>query len=97
MKYTILLLVAIVSVAFAQKWEADRVTGLSVPYDGEWYSGYLNITDDKAFHYVFFESLHDSDNDPVILWLNGGPGCSSLIGFAYENGPFRFVTNSTKV
>lgn len=88
---------AILTVASAQKWDADRVTGLSVPYEGIWYSGYLNISAEKAFHYVFFESLHDSDNDPLILWLNGGPGCSSLIGFAYENGPFKFVTNSSRM
>ena len=41
--------------------------------------GYLNFTKGD-FHYVFFDSQRDPDNDPLVLWLNGGPGCSSLIG-----------------
>ena len=48
----------------------------------KWYSGYLEF-DTGKFHYVFFDSQKDPDNDPVVLWLNGGPGCSSLLGMVY--------------
>ena len=91
------LMLALVATAVAQKYEKDLVTGMSIPYTHPWYSGYLNISDEKAFHYVLFESQHNPDTDPLILWLNGGPGCSSLIGFSYENGPFRFNTNRTSI
>jgi len=52
------------------------------------YSGMLDVTANKSLHYVFVESMRSPIDDPVIIWFNGGPGCSSLLGFFQENGPW---------
>ena len=70
-------------------------------YDKEIYSGYLKTDVERhELFYTFTPSQSDPDKDPVLLWLNGGPGCSSLKGFISEIGPViysnsehRFILN----
>lgn len=61
------------------------------------YSGYLEITPTKKIHYVFVESQSDPTTDPLLVWFNGGPGCSSLFGFMQEHGPFKIDDGETEV
>ena len=43
----------------------------------------------RNLYYWMIASERDAARDPVVLWLTGGPGCSSLDALIYENGPFR--------
>jgi serine carboxypeptidase-like clade 1 len=60
-------------------------------YQGKIYSGMLDTENSlRHLHYMFIPSQNNPDTDPVVLWLNGGPGCSSLLGFIQEHGPVVF-------
>lgn len=62
------------------------------------FSGFftVNETTNSNMFFWYFPAAVESDSAPVILWLQGGPGASSLFGLFVENGPFE-VTQSQKV
>ncbi|XP_019158360.1 PREDICTED: serine carboxypeptidase-like 34 [Ipomoea nil] len=73
--------------------EADRVTGLpgSPPVNFRQYAGYVRVSQKhgRALFYWFFEATENPEDKPLVLWLNGGPGCSSVgYGLLEELGPF---------
>ncbi|CAK79614.1 unnamed protein product (macronuclear) [Paramecium tetraurelia] len=65
-------------------------------YQGQLYSGYLSAKDDGSveFHYLFYPAIDSSSEKPLILWLLGGPGCSSMIAAFTESGPYTFIPES---
>lgn len=84
----------------AQDDEVKQLPGLDHKPGFRHFSGYLEADDRKPtnrfWHYWFVESQSgDAANDPLVLWLNGGPGCSSLLGLLTELGPFRVNPNDT--
>ncbi|RWR76410.1 serine carboxypeptidase-like protein 33 [Cinnamomum micranthum f. kanehirae] len=86
---------------YPQEQEQDRVFNLpgqpSEPSVSH-FSGYITVHQDhgRALFYWFFEAQTQPSKKPLLLWLNGGPGCSSIgYGAAVELGPFKIKTNGT--
>ncbi|KAL0318967.1 UNVERIFIED_CONTAM: Serine carboxypeptidase-like 45 [Sesamum angustifolium] len=72
----------------------DKITQLpgQPPVEFQHFSGYVTVDEkkEKALFYYFVEAEIDPLSKPLVLWLNGGPGCSSIgVGAFSENGPFR--------
>lgn len=60
------------------------------------YSGYVQLpSSTKNLHYMFAPSDNRPEFDPLIVWFNGGPGCSSMMGFAQEIGPVVWKDGAT--
>ncbi|KAL6429953.1 hypothetical protein ACFW04_007644 [Cataglyphis niger] len=61
------------------------------------YSGYFTV--DKEYNsnlfFWFFPAMHNPKTAPVVLWLQGGPGGTSMFGLFLENGPFIVTANKT--
>jgi len=54
------------------------------------YSGYIPVNPqyNANMFYWMFESQNSPSTDPLVLWMTGGPGCSSELALFFENGPY---------
>ena len=76
----------------------DEVTALPgwehKPLPSRLFSGYVRLEKGHNMHYVFAESENNPAQAPVVLWVQGGPGGSSLEGMFTE---VRLCTHSLHV
>nr|CAD7194955.1 unnamed protein product [Timema douglasi] len=69
--------------------DAARVGVLKEGVDVESYSGYLTVNQEYNSNLFFwFFPTQNVSSAPLLLWLQGGPGASSLMALFVENGPY---------
>jgi carboxypeptidase C (cathepsin A) len=55
------------------------------------YTGYVEVNETAGANlfYWFHGSQSNPSQDPLVLWLTGGPGCSAELAVLFENGPWN--------
>mmetsp|Transcript_7986 Transcript_7986/g.8813 ORF Transcript_7986/g.8813 Transcript_7986/m.8813 type:complete len:463 (-) Transcript_7986:33-1421(-) len=92
MSRSLLLFIALCGLIYSQKIDLPDYKGPELTQ----YSGYIQVnTTGRFIHYWLIESENDPENAPLVLWTNGGPGCSGVIGLMREMGPFRVRADGT--
>lgn len=57
-------------------------------------AGYVTVGKNHHLFYWLFESRNSPATDPWIIWMSGGPGCSSQLALFAENGPYQIINGN---
>uniref|UniRef100_A0ACD5UAF6 Uncharacterized protein n=2 Tax=Avena sativa TaxID=4498 RepID=A0ACD5UAF6_AVESA len=78
----LLLLVFSLAIAAPGNHLVTQLPGFHGAFPSKHYSGYVTVDESngRSLFYYLVLSERDPAADPVVLWLNGGPGCSSFDG-----------------
>ncbi|KAG0543371.1 hypothetical protein BDA96_02G184800 [Sorghum bicolor] len=83
-------------IAAADELVVTHLPGFQGPLPFQLRTGYVEVDEHNGVRlfYYFILSEGSPADDPVMLWLSGGPGCTSFTGLVYQNGPLSFDIDS---
>ncbi|KAI9323606.1 Alpha/Beta hydrolase protein [Dichotomocladium elegans] len=88
--------IAAIAAQTAEYYEVQSLPGLDIEALGfSQHAGFIEISPETHGNLFFWMIEPNINTDKMILWLNGGPGCSSMDGLFLENGPFRINPDHT--
>uniref|UniRef100_A0A7S4NTA5 Carboxypeptidase n=1 Tax=Paramoeba aestuarina TaxID=180227 RepID=A0A7S4NTA5_9EUKA len=70
------------------------------PFPFETSTGYVVVNEEfqrNNFYWLTESSSPNPDQDPLVFWFTGGPGCSGIDALFSENGPFTVLANGSVV
>mgnify|MGYP000663165034 FL=1 len=107
---TFIRLITIISVGLCaatgsvadEKFRVKNLPGLPTAASFDQFAGYIDVGEDvngsknKMFFWMM-ESRSAPASDPVVIWLSGGPGCSSVAAQMEENGPLHLQGDGSMI
>mmetsp|Transcript_10196 Transcript_10196/g.8749 ORF Transcript_10196/g.8749 Transcript_10196/m.8749 type:complete len:414 (-) Transcript_10196:42-1283(-) len=86
-----------------KEWQLVDKAPINLPYAADIYTGFIQVDEDgsRLFYQLYpADGATQSDatlnnTKPLILWMQGGPGCTDWIGMLTEVGPFKINKDLT--